>query len=74
MINVKIFMPDKTLTFSAHRIALPSINGIIEILPMHENMIIALKNHYIIVDEEKIPNSQGIAIIENNQCNIVLYS
>lgn len=56
-------------------ISFPSTEGMIEIMPGHEPIIIELKKGEILINQnEKIHTSEGFAVIDGKSCKILVDS
>ena len=75
-IQLKVIAPEGELVSrECQVISLCSTAGIIEIMVMHEDMIMQLKAGDILCDKEKIMAiKSGFAIISHNLCEIVIES
>jgi F0F1-type ATP synthase epsilon subunit len=74
-ILVTIVKPEGVfLEQSVTAVTLPGSDGLIEILPGHEPMIIKIKEGLLKLDAKELSVKSGLAILDQENCKIILYS
>ena len=73
IITVHLRCPEYTISFTASNIVtLPGCEGIIGVLPYHEDMVVELKPGVIIADQvDQYFSNSGYSIIKNNVIDII---